>query len=239
MSQAQHGFSGNFVGASLPDLIQMECLSGQRRALRVTSDEQVGYLFVADGRVMHAITAELIGEPAALAILSWSSGSFEPCQAGFPRVPPIEASVQSLLLRAAQYRDEAQRERGNVVPLVRADSQLLRRSEMHLPQNEMDMFDSLESSRAPLNYLRLSADGQLTKSHGKLPNDFADGVAFAAQIGWRIGEILGLGAPVSIESHYSSERRYVFFDGEGGTWGAVGGPQSDLPGILAEIAASL
>lgn len=39
------GFSGSFERASLADLVQLECQSGAERVIRVTSGDEVGYLY--------------------------------------------------------------------------------------------------------------------------------------------------------------------------------------------------
>ena len=63
------GFRAQISGASLWDLVQMECLSRSRQVFRVNGEGGVGYLYFAEGRVVHAATLKLIGEVAALEIL--------------------------------------------------------------------------------------------------------------------------------------------------------------------------
>jgi hypothetical protein len=66
------GFQAHIKGATLADLIQMECLSGARRVVRVTSGTHTGFLYFRSGAVVHATTRTITGEDAVLDMLSWS-----------------------------------------------------------------------------------------------------------------------------------------------------------------------
>src|SRR5580704_13715796 len=101
------GFQARIKGANLADLVQMECLAGSRRVVRVTSGDQVGYLFFRGGQVVHALARSLIGEAAALEMLGWDEGTFDPAERDWPSKDSITCNWQGLLLRAAQARDES------------------------------------------------------------------------------------------------------------------------------------
>jgi hypothetical protein len=104
---ASRGFSAQLRGASLWDLVQIECLSRSRRSMQVVGEGGVGYLYFDRGRIVHATTAQAVGEAAALEILSWTNGSFQASDRPWPEQPSIHAALEGLLLRAAQLRDEA------------------------------------------------------------------------------------------------------------------------------------
>ena len=55
--QSAVGFRAQISGASLWDLVQMECLSRSRQVIRISGEGGVGYLYFADGRVVHAVDA--------------------------------------------------------------------------------------------------------------------------------------------------------------------------------------
>ncbi len=103
------GFAARLDGASLADLVQIECMRGVRRVIRVTSEGRFGYLYFDQGHVVHATSAGRVGESAALWILSWKAGTFEACEQVWPVRHTIQTPVQSLVLRAAQHEDEARR----------------------------------------------------------------------------------------------------------------------------------
>src|SRR5258708_24638128 len=107
------GFQAQIRGASLWDLVQIECLARKHRVVRVTTVGDVGYLYFDAGNIVHAATLELEGETAAFEMLGWTQGTFEPCDRVWPDRPGITAGWQTLLLRAAQIKDE--QGRGKIV----------------------------------------------------------------------------------------------------------------------------
>ena len=100
------GFHAKLEGASLWDLVQMECLARSRLAVEVAGEGGLGYLFFDAGRVVHASTLRNRGQAAALEILSWTRGTFQPTTRSWPLAPSIEMSHEALLLHAAKQRDE-------------------------------------------------------------------------------------------------------------------------------------
>lgn len=100
------GFTGRLQGASLFDLVQLECLAGTHHVVRVISRNQTGYLYFDAGNLVHAVCRSLQGEAAALEILGWENGLFEPCDVPWPSQPSITKHWQNLLLLAAQVGDE-------------------------------------------------------------------------------------------------------------------------------------
>ncbi len=100
------GFSAQLRGASLWDLIQMECLTRSHRVVQVIGEGGVGYLYFDRGQIVHATTAQRTGEAAALEILDWTNGSFQGCERSWPTQATIRTSHEGLILQAAQLRDE-------------------------------------------------------------------------------------------------------------------------------------
>src|SRR3954447_25593162 len=101
------GFHAKLEGASLWDLVQMECLARSHLAVEVTGEGGMGHLYFDAGRVVHATTSRNRGVAAALEILGWTHGTFQPSTRGWPAGPPtIDATHESLLLQAAKMRDE-------------------------------------------------------------------------------------------------------------------------------------
>jgi hypothetical protein len=104
--RTEGGFSAQLDGVTLWDLVQLECLAGSRKAVRVRSGARLGYLFFERGHLVHAIQGAREGDAAALSILGWSRGEVVPCELTWPRRRTVETSWQSLLMQAAQRRDE-------------------------------------------------------------------------------------------------------------------------------------
>ena len=99
------GFRG-MQSKSLVDLIQLECLSRSSSVLHVSQGALHGKIWVQNGEIIDAMTAQMVGEDAFKEILSWKSGNFEilPPDTDHPRV--ITSSYQGLLLDSAQALDE-------------------------------------------------------------------------------------------------------------------------------------
>lgn len=100
------GFSAQLRGVGLWDLVQMECLARSHIVVQVVGEGGVGYLYFDCGQIVHAVTSQHTGEAAALEILSWMNGSFQPSDRAWPERPTIATSHEALILQAAQLRDE-------------------------------------------------------------------------------------------------------------------------------------
>ena len=71
------GLPRHMQSKSLVDLIQLECLSRSSSVLRVTQGALEGRIWVQNGEITDAATANFTGEEAFKEILSWKSGNFE------------------------------------------------------------------------------------------------------------------------------------------------------------------
>lgn len=109
-------FNAETRSASLSDLIQLECVSGAREAVLVTSEGRQGHLFFEGGAMIHARANDLLGDAAAFEIVSWKTGTFSASNLPWPLRPSITISWQTLLLQAAQGTDEPERARSERVP---------------------------------------------------------------------------------------------------------------------------
>jgi hypothetical protein len=201
------GFSANLSGATLYDLIQLQCFSGARAVVRVTSSEDVGYLYFRGGAIVHAMSSSNVGEAAALEILGWTSGTFEPCNAGWPDADSIQSSPQALLLRAAQVADESGK--SNLLPFRRSRSETPRPPRPETPPRS-DPPPPPESRRVPASSVpptvriqtavRLDPNGTLLSSRGADGPDLAACAALATRLGNLIGDALGLERVRAVEA---------------------------------------
>jgi CheY-like chemotaxis protein len=102
--------AGGFRGVqnkSLVDIIQLECLSQSSSVLKITQGASDGRIWIQNGEIIDAATADLTGVEAFQKILAWKSGSFEMLPEDTARVRTIFSSCQGLLLETAQVLDEA------------------------------------------------------------------------------------------------------------------------------------
>jgi hypothetical protein len=212
------GFQARIKGAELADLVQMECLSGSRCAVRVTSDEHVGYLFFRGGHLVHALARSLVGEAAAMEMLAWDEGTFEPAEGEWPARDSITCSWQSLLLRSAQARDEE--DRGSVVALHEDDR----------PTNKpppLSVVESIEFEVTPIQvgghslrtedfqfFLRMNRQGGIVAAQGGT-QEFADIAAYAFRLAQLIGDGLGIERFVAMDCTFRDGRCFIMLEDDG------------------------
>ncbi len=244
------GFSANLNAQSLSDLVQMECLSGAACVARVSSGDEVGYLYFRAGRIVHAMSSSSVGEAAALEILGWSSGTFELCNAGWPESESIQGNFQSLLLRAAQARDESGRR--NLLPFPRSKDEPSRtprparvaRNEggdppppisRELGRPSPQAQPPTQASAGPASGVaraqaaaRLDATGKVLSLQGSGAEELADAMALASRLGGLLGESLGLERLIAIEGTSATQRTLVVIEASGGALGVRAPLDADL-----------
>jgi hypothetical protein len=250
------GFRAQINGASLWDLVQMECLSRSRQVIRISGEGGVGYLYFADGRVVHAVTSRLVGEVAALEILGWTHGLFQPCERAWPATGSIETSCEGLILRLAKRRDEAASNLvafparvptpaggGAVVATAGRDDHEFEEIEIEPLHEEGEMRapnstdqpaqpTAIGSARADLTadfpvMLRLGAGGAIVKSKGA-SEEMAGVVAYAHRLAQLAGELLGLQPFVALECTFADGRLLIFDEDNGDTVALRPRPDTNL-----------
>jgi hypothetical protein len=198
----------------LYDLVQMECLSGTERVVRVTSGHDVGYLHFRQGRIVHALTPDLVGERAALEILRWQDGSFEPCQLRVALHDTVHTGFQDLLLRAACAADEEHRD--NLVEFPNMGRTTTLESALLEELGRESSADELRLERAGngVRAVHVASDGQIVRTLGA-DEDFAGMACFAAQIANALGESLGLSSMQALEVRFDASECAIWLTSEG------------------------
>ncbi len=222
------GFHAQLEGASLWDLVQMECLARSRLVVQVTGEGGVGYLYFDGGHVVHAATARRLGQAAALEILGWTRGTFQASDRSWPSSgPTIDISHESLLLHAAKDRDE--RGASNLVAfpggvtIAPEDLEVLEIEE----EGEEDMrnpnIDDTPVPSAPPRgesaadfpvMVRLSAHGAVLRNKGG-SEELAEATAYGHRLVQLTGELLGLEEFVAIECTFASDHFIIFSEKDG------------------------
>ena len=228
------GFRASLTGASLADLVQMECLANSTLAVRVVSGNDTGYLYFQGGQIVHAMSPSAVGEAAALEILGWDRGSFEPCNAGWPTGATIAKSWQALLMQAANARDEARRR--TVVDFPRERTQ---GSPMQKPPLPLSQPPPLPVSSAPpqcgptlggqgiVRAVRLEADGKVLSTRGDA-EDLAAITAYAVRLAQLVGDGLGMEDLRAIECVTSTRRRLFYLEKNGNLIGLEATADAEL-----------
>ena len=239
----ESGFRAHLNGASLADLVQMECLSGRERVMRVSSAGEVGYLFFRGGQIVHAVSRRGIGETAALEILRWNDGTFEPCSAGWPDRDSIGSNWQNLLLLAAQHRDESGRH--NLVAFPGARAALPRPPSGPPPSaapvsssSRSEASLSTEGSTPMLAQVRaavrIDPAGNVVSSKGEA-GELSQIAAYAARLAELVGDGLGMQGLVSVEVAQHHSRTLIFKEKSGNTFALCAAPEADLSQVRERL----
>jgi uncharacterized protein DUF4388 len=212
-SRPSGGFRAHLQGVNLHDLIQVENLARSTGVFVILSGDQVGYLHMQNGELIHAEAEGLSGEAAALEILSWHEGEFRNCERLLAQIQTVNASLQALLLRLAKESDEARhgespllstgtrrRDNGAIVGASRDGSKVVTQR-IPVPASRATRLSADGLSRAEV---LLNDRGELLDGRGHAYDEFASEVAYAARLSELIGQSLGAGDSRALEVHGKS-----------------------------------
>jgi hypothetical protein len=251
----ESGFRANLHGASLADLVQMECLSGHERVIRISSGTDVGYLFFRGGQIVHAVSRRGIGETAALEILRWNDGTFEPCSAGWPDRDSIGSNWQNLLLLAAQHQDEANRRQEasghNLVAFPGARSGVPRPSAPppSVAPASVSMSSTMSSRLEEASVsgeastpmlaqvraaVRIDQSGNVVSSKGDA-GELSQVAAYAARLAELVGDGLGMQGLISVEVTQRRSRTLIYKEKSGNTFALSAAPDADLSQVRERL----
>jgi hypothetical protein len=198
--KVERGFAARFDDMSLWDLVQFECLRRRpERALRISSQGQVGFMYFRDGNVVHASTLRATGEQAMREMLVWTTGSVEPWPARWPERESISAPWQSLLLGAAHAADTSD---GKPTPLSGS-----------APRIELGPSSPPPVQRT-IEKVALAPNGRVLM--GGSVAGLPEAACYAAQMADLIGEFLGLEGFRTLEAAFGNEHLLVARGRDGG-----------------------
>lgn len=248
----ESGFRAQLNGESLSDLVQMECLSGRERVIRISSGGEVGYLYFRGGQIVHAVSRRGIGEAAVLEILRWNDGTFEPCNAGWPDRDSIGSNWQNLLLLAAQHRDESGRHNLVAFPSPASRSVPLRPSSIPPPSSNparsggasagsgLNSVSSVNNDSSPpvlaqvRAAVRVDPSGKIVSSKG-VADELSQVAAYASRLAELIGDGLGMSGLRSIEVLQPSTRTLICKEKSGMTFALTAAPDADLTQVRERL----
>jgi hypothetical protein len=197
------GFSIRLPSAQLGDLIQINCINRILGAFRLSSGPHEGYLFFADGKLIHAELGAATGLDAVVQMLGLRGGSIDPCVVPWPVESTIDMGADALLLHAAQRIDEQQPAHGR----DDATTKVVRR--VSLP--------GVDESRVPsgkqlsqLQVAQVTSDGTIQKLKSGATPDLADTAFFSHRMASALGEALGLGECRAVAMESKGEGIVVF-----------------------------
>lgn len=173
------------LGATLQDLIQMECLALATRAVRVSTEDRSGLIYFAGGQVVHAKVGDVVGEDAVFEMLTWKNGGFIIQEGVKPTDETITRHWQGLLLEAAQRSDET----SFAASMAEGGGEVIQLNKAQFMQRDplLQVMDDPEV----ISGVQFSEDGSLLESKGDDPENMQAAFAFTIELLRLVGQSLG------------------------------------------------
>ncbi len=108
------GFVGRVVGMKLEDVIQMFCYRKDTTLVTALYEENIGYIYVNEGGIVHAQCDNMTGVDALFEILGWESGEFYSQVVFSAPEHTVYTDWQSLLMEGVRQKDEIRHALGPV-----------------------------------------------------------------------------------------------------------------------------
>jgi len=99
-------FQGSIQELPVPDIIQLVSVSGKTGMFMLVRGPERGYIFLRNGRIVHAEIGSISGEEAVYALAIWSTGDFQFTPGKETEKLTIDKTNTSLLMEAARRLDE-------------------------------------------------------------------------------------------------------------------------------------
>ncbi len=99
-------FQGSIQELPVPDIIQLVSVSGKTGMFMLVRGGERGFIYLRNGRIVHAELGSLSGEEAVYALAIWSTGDFQFSPGRETESVTIEKTNTSLLMEAARRLDE-------------------------------------------------------------------------------------------------------------------------------------
>ena len=100
-------------GIQIADVLQLCCLNGLSGTAEIREPTKTGWVYLTDGKIVHAVFDNLLGEKALYRLVNSSSGDFEFQEGPHHNEPSIHKRWEYLLMEAARISDVLEKEDSN------------------------------------------------------------------------------------------------------------------------------
>jgi hypothetical protein len=99
-------FQGSIQELPVPDIIQLVSVSGKTGMFMLMRGPERGYIYLRNGRIVHAEIGGVSGEEAVYTLAIWATGDFQFTPGKESEATTIDKTNTSLLMEAARRLDE-------------------------------------------------------------------------------------------------------------------------------------
>lgn len=232
---SSQGFRAELPGWDLATLLQMSCARGGRACVEIRCSDRVGYIYMNEGRLVHASVGSLMGEAAVATMLEWPGGDFSLSDRPWPLKPSMDASAEIVLLRAAQTRDEAARvqmtraaEAGPVSSAARSPASSTERPTSRpganvtpfgatsvvaaVPEARDSSVPAANREGPVLASVRIDMNGEIVARQGAA-DSLAPLVGYVTRMGALLGSLLALEPFEALSADLGTKRALIFVEG--------------------------
>ncbi len=136
---------GNFGGISVLDVLQTARMLGQGEyAVRFTTEEDSGTVYLSNGRGLHAETGWFSGAKAFSRLLQWEKGEFNIEHKHFDDEPTLSGGLEELMLNHLTQIDEVRVQRQDIE--AKGNQFLVEIDGDYLNENEIIVCDLIETN---------------------------------------------------------------------------------------------
>jgi hypothetical protein len=114
--ELKSSMEGRVRGISLPSFLQMSEMEGTTCTLKVLNQSVEGFLYLSEGRLIHALTGKLSGREAAYEIISWENVEIEILKGSETTEDEINQPLMNVLMESLKVKDERDAARGAEAP---------------------------------------------------------------------------------------------------------------------------
>jgi len=133
---AQSGTSGFSAQSQmgLPEVLQMCCLSMRSGQITFRSGESYGFIYIQQGRVLHALCGVTEGEEAIYSMLIWPGGGFSLDEGILPHKKTVTLTWEQLLFEGARRADAGMTGPKTFMPTITTAEPLTLRTQDNQPK---------------------------------------------------------------------------------------------------------
>lgn len=148
----------------LPEVLQMCCLSRRSGQITFRSGESYGFIYIQQGRVLHALCGSTEGEEAIYSMLPWPGGGFSLDEDILPHKKTVSLTWEQLLFEGARRADHGLNKPTSAAPTITTAEPLsvrIHESQPRLIITRPDLPESTQTIESEYTHVGRSANNEI------------------------------------------------------------------------------